>query len=534
LYIFAERRKDLQKKNDKFLDKIVKKDYNNELEKVLEKKYFKENVKNLLLSILYKVETAYNDYEKVKQDVETKDEFIQNIIKNVKENCETIKLVQPHSEESKIIGNRTFLVEEKKKRIICYPIERKLLYCLNKISNNEKIIKDNYFLIDKTLSDLINVGHNINAVESIRDFNGYSWTTIPRELESITHNLIYQNIRILVGNQFLNNWINNNEYIIDYMELFKERFETLYGKKEYTKFLQILEGLSVLIEAKFDINEKIKMTKIKNEIENKLYEVNNSHIFIQKMTNDKIKLTNEIKRIDETINDKNMLQEEYLKRNEKLPLEEKIFSIRILSKLMEEERDEKIIQLEKVNKLLMPNNFMKYKNELIYKDKYLKLLNTETLDKDINIELIKLQKEFLRCYILKLNKIETKQQMLKAIYEFRYYNILPFNEKRAIFEIEHLKEELDLIQRELIKKAGQLKIMNIFSKNEETNYQIVKNIFFIRVINLETLYVKVTRDKEKYFVQLFDDNVFEEKQEIYVENKRNLEIRFNKKVKIFI
>ena len=63
----------MQKKNDNFLDKIVKKDYNNQLEKVLEKKYFEENVKNILLSILYKIETSYKDYKQVKQNVETKD-----------------------------------------------------------------------------------------------------------------------------------------------------------------------------------------------------------------------------------------------------------------------------------------------------------------------------------------------------------------------------------------------------------------------------------------------------------------------------
>ena len=84
-----------KKKNDKFLEKIVKKDYNNELEKILEKKYFDENVKSNLLSILYKIETAYKDYETVKQDVETKDEFIQRIIFQIQKNCENIKFVQP-------------------------------------------------------------------------------------------------------------------------------------------------------------------------------------------------------------------------------------------------------------------------------------------------------------------------------------------------------------------------------------------------------------------------------------------------------
>ena len=69
----------MQKKTDKFLDKIVKKDYNNELEKVLEKKAFDENTKSLLLNILYKIETAYQDYEKVKPEVEEKEDFIVSI-----------------------------------------------------------------------------------------------------------------------------------------------------------------------------------------------------------------------------------------------------------------------------------------------------------------------------------------------------------------------------------------------------------------------------------------------------------------------
>lgn len=221
----------MQKKNDNFFEKIVKKDYNNELETVLEKKLFDEDVKSILLSILYKIEMGYKDYKQVKQNVETKEEFIQNIINIIQKNCDEIKLVKPNSEESKIIGNRTFLVEKNKKRIICYNIERKLLYCISKVSKKEKIIKDEYFLVNHTLSNLINVGNNINTVESLRDFNGYSWTIIPREIESVDHNLIYQNLIILVGNKFLNNWISNREFIIDYMELFKIKWKKNMEKK---------------------------------------------------------------------------------------------------------------------------------------------------------------------------------------------------------------------------------------------------------------------------------------------------------------
>ena len=66
-------------KKQSFMEKLVKKDYNNELEKKLEQKTFEENVQSNLLSILYKIETAYKDYETVKRDVETKEEYIEKV-----------------------------------------------------------------------------------------------------------------------------------------------------------------------------------------------------------------------------------------------------------------------------------------------------------------------------------------------------------------------------------------------------------------------------------------------------------------------
>lgn len=394
----------MQKKNDKFLDKIVKKDYNNELETVLEKKYFDEDVKSILLSILYKIETAYKDYKQVKQNVETKEEFIQNVINMIQRNCNEIKLVKPNSEESKIIGNRTFLVEKNKKRIICYSIERKLLYCISKISKKDKIIKDDYFLINETLSNLINVGNNINTVEPLRDFNGYSWTIIPREIESVEHNIIYQNLIMLIGNKFLDNWIYNKEFIIDYMELFKNKMEEEYGEEKANEFIENLSKISILLDVKFDKNNAKRILEVKKENEEKIRKIGDNKKFVEEITKEKRKLTNEIRNIDETINNKSMLQEEYIKRNENLPLEEKIFSIRILSQLMTDEREEKIEQLEKLNELLNPQKFIEYKKELENKEKYLKLLNTKQPQKEIDKLKLELQKVFLKCFETKIEK----------------------------------------------------------------------------------------------------------------------------------
>lgn len=88
----------------------------------------------------------------------------------------------------------------------------------------------------------------------------------------------------------------------------------------------------------------------------------------------------------------------------------------------------------------------------------------------------------------------------------------------------------------LLQKAHELKVIDNFGKQQEIDYQILKDIFYVRVISLEDLYIKIVKEKEKFYVQLFDEDVFEEKKEI--ENignidKKNLAVRLNKKIKIF-
>ena len=90
----------MQKREEKFFEKIVKKDYNDKLEKILEKKAFAEDAKSILLNILYKIEASYKDYKQVKQNVETKEEIIEGIIETIQNECQKIKLINPNSEES--------------------------------------------------------------------------------------------------------------------------------------------------------------------------------------------------------------------------------------------------------------------------------------------------------------------------------------------------------------------------------------------------------------------------------------------------
>ena len=69
----------MSKKKETLLGKIVQKDYNNELEKVIETKDFDEGIKSLLLAIFYKVDTSYKDYKQVTRISENKEQYIERL-----------------------------------------------------------------------------------------------------------------------------------------------------------------------------------------------------------------------------------------------------------------------------------------------------------------------------------------------------------------------------------------------------------------------------------------------------------------------
>lgn len=526
----------MPKKKEKLLNKIVKKDYNNELEMILEKKSFDESAKNLLLSILYKIEASYKDYEKTKRNVMDKEEYVKRFIQIIQENCDSMTICKMNSKEVNILGDKTFLVDKENKRIICYPIERKLLYCIAKISKKDIIIKQDYPIICETLSNAINIGNNIETVEPLRDFNGYSWTTTCSEIESVSYNLIYQNLRLLLGQEFLEKWIKNKEFIIDYMELLKNKLEEKYGTKNQKDIIKIIEKLSVLLEVNYNSKKKEEFAKEKKEIEKTLKKIDNKEKYIEMITKQKRKLTKEIKIIDATVNDKKLLEAEYIKRNEELPSKKKIFSVRVLSKRMKKERDEKLEELEKLNELLNPKKYISYKKEMEQKYEYLKLIEIDDFEKEINKMLIKLQKVFLKVYQLKIQKTNEKSKIVDCIYEFRYYTVLPYNEKINIGEVKEIQKELQETRRLLLDKAQELKVIIVTSKNKEIDDEILKNIFTIRILTLEDIYIKLIKEKDKVYIQLFDDDIFEEKVELKDFgniNKKDLEIKVNKKIKVF-
>ena len=105
-----------------------------------------------------------------------------------------------------------------------------------------------------------------------------------------------------------------------------------------------------------------------------------------------------------------------------------------------------------------------------------------------------------------------------------------------IIEIETLRKDIDETTKIIIKKSQEMKVLQKIAKNAETDFQILRNIFTSRIIKLENVELKLTKEKDNIYLQLFDEDLFENKVEIGLKDTfpiKDLKIRFNKRVKIF-
>ena len=279
------------------LEKFIKKDSNEILENVLAQKDVDERTKNLLQGILYKIDVSYKDYQNAKVIQRNKKEYVDEINKNIKRKCNKIVTVSFNEkiEEEKIkksLEKNKFYIDEN--QIITYPIEEKILYAIEKSINNNKIVNSKYEIISEPLSNLIMTGKSLDRVEVLRDFNGWSWTTIKTEIESISSNLVYQILQILLGEEFMDNWSFDTDGIIDYYSMFKEQISNKYGIENAKKLYEIIEKIAIMNEIEQDIDFKSEKIQQLNEIDNDIKKRTNVEQYITELTEEKKKAEKEI------------------------------------------------------------------------------------------------------------------------------------------------------------------------------------------------------------------------------------------------
>jgi len=488
---------------NKIFSKLNMKNYNNELEGILEEKLFSLDVKNLLLSMLYKIENGYKDYEVVKKEVLPQGEFISYIIKIIKEKCFDIEFI---SQEKGAIPN----VNKNTGKILCYPNEKSLLSSIWYMGEKRFSIPVKYAYMEEEIKKVILIGNNMNQVEVIRDFNGWSWDIVIKEIENIQYNILYQSLLLLEG----------EELLYASMEV-KENNDSLAQKrqKEFSDFLEMFSCVVMNINMEENKDMLHRMEKIKEEKTKQLELLQNKKEFVQQKTNEKKECSIKIEAIDKIINNTDLLKKEYQERNRALPNKEKIFSISHLVDRLENERKELLENIKQCNQMIEPKEFVKIKEEIEKEVEFL-TAKRNTID---------CCRAFLRCAKMKIENLEEKIDIIQWIYKIRYYYQIPFNDDIYLKDIEELKEDFKEVIQQLIQKAQTYKIWDMFTEDQELAYIVIQELFNSKMINFENVNILCQYENGILHLEYYDGNILEKKSQFELEN-----VRIKKKIKLFI
>lgn len=500
---------------EKFILKLNIKDYNNQLEKILSKKTFSEDTKNLLLSMLYKVENSYADYNLANGDTKNKKEILEEILKIIEQDCEKIEIVK--TKESKSI------LEENK--IITYLNARKMLYEIYQIKHEKFVIPTEYEIIKPALEETLNQGYSIASNEIIRDFDGWSWNIAVDEIENIKANFVYQILKILIGTANLDKWQKGEINIEDIKEILQNNYNIELAEKLFKVICQI----AILNVASTNEEEKNRLIERQEQLQNEFEEIDDKKKYLSNLGSEKKKIVEAIKKIDDAINNDKKLKNEFIDRNQNLDMNHRIFSLSDLVEILEKEREDLINKLDIYNKKMEPMNFLKTKTEIEEKLILLKEIDLKNLDEKTYItkakELLKLVCEAIE---IRINKTNEKESLIKLLYIIRYYSLIYITNRKQIKNT----VELNSIQKMIITKACKEKVITIFSKNIKENYEILKNILNTDIIELEKIYLKIQSKDENTILEIYDEE--NDYKTLELPKVEELNVKLNKKIKVFI
>lgn len=480
-------------------NKFLSKDYKEELANIAETKGFSEESENLLLGMCYRVEDSYNNYRTVKREVPTKEEFLEELTYEVRNNCRDIKIAVPRSKlEKELKENKCKIMmenvnDEKQKNVISYPNAKTLLYGISKAALQP--LKQSYSIEEQAIITAINIGKCISKSEVIRDFNGWTWSIAEHEIESTECNIIYIFLSYLLGYKFLENVTVEDIY----NNVSKEFFEEL--KKVSTQFYM-----------SYDKNKNEQILK-KLSDDKKLYEkMKKQSEYVIELTENKRKMLAQIKQIDELLNNPQALRNAYIEHNKNLPDEMKVFSVSHYETMLQKQRKFVMSEINRMNKMLNPNEYLKEKERIQYEIKFY----------EEKTDITKLQKEFIKMFEKKIENASSKKEILDIIYEIRYLNHIP-NGKMNLRELEE----------KILPKAMKYRVISPISYNETIDYRILKGIFTSQTVTLENLYIKLALVDNKIKVELSEGDMAEKEYFATLPEDADIQILRSKRMKVF-
>lgn len=497
---------------EKIIEKLKLRDYNKELEEMLASKPFSKDAKNLLSSMLYKIENSYEDYKKIKVEVPAKKELLEELLEIIAVDCDEIEIVKP--EENLIPEGKKSIAIKKKQKIVTYQNELALIQAIYDLHNKNNECNDEE-LSKRAFSQVLQEGEKNSRSEIIRDFDGWSWNVMIGEIGNYISNIIYQNFVYLVGFKEFN----ENIKLEEFEKLLKEK----YNQELADKIINTAMQLAIIEYIKEKPEENEKLEKLEKQLNKQLSLMEEKNIYVEKITNQKKTYIKEIEQIDKYANDDLKLKREYIKQNEKLPQEQRVFSLSDFSEKIEDRRNFLQIEVRKLTEKLKPQNYVKEKNEIEKEINFIKEIKIDN-EKEVIKKFIEL---CLKAINMQSDKITVKKEVANKIAILRYLKQINIEAEKTVGDL--CKKEFEKTEKKLITIGCNLKALNILSQDVAENYRIYKNIFNTKIIDLESAYIEISKDN---MVQIYDENSLEKEEKI--EEIKELFVKRDKKIKIFI
>ena len=497
---------------EELFSKLKFKNYNNELEKILEKKDFSVDVKNLLLSMLYKIEVSYEDYSTAKAEEKAKSEIIEEILDIIKNQCYDIKIVKLGSDEASVLVNLNAesIANKQTGEIISYPNEKSILYALYILKNR----RESECIVDKKIyepvSKLLEIGSSLNIKEIITDFDGWAWNKEIQKEEDLTYNCIYQNISLLGIKKFS-----------------KEEIEKVTNDKIGIKLYKDVCKIAVLMNSSYELEESLNVYR--SLLKKQLKEMDDKVAYLKKYADSKKKLEIKIKEIDKKLTDADLLIEEYEKRNARLTKANKIFSVSDLSDIIQQEREKYILEIAEINGKMDPKKYASTKGKLEEILEIVDVINTET---SINELMLESQKDFICALENNLKKAKLKKEIINLIYILRYYKTIYIEKDKQIKDITEISDKINKLQKNILTQACNLGTLTIISNDVAQNYKAISEIMNTKIINLEKIQLEIIEQDGKSVVNIYDETILEKS--INISKIEELNIKQGKKFKLFI
>ena len=217
------------------------------------------------------------------------------------------------------------------------------------------------------------------------------------------------------------------------------------------------------------------------------------------------------------------------KRNSKLKADMKIKTGTDMMKVLEKEKRNYIRKIDEIEKFLLSSNLDEYIRNIQIEYNCLKEIKESKRSKELEKFLLL----NLKCLEKKIEKSNSKEDIIDIIYELRYFKNMYY--KAFKNKLQTVEKQIETLLKNILTKACKTAILNIYSMNINDNFEIISHVFDTKIIDLEEIRIVIEVKNEDVIEKIYDKEILEQEINLGLKvNIKDIAIKKNKPIKLFI